>query len=297
VTTASDDRKGLLWAFASAFGVALFVIPWKLANEAGDPAHSVLLLLGAAAILNTLFVIGRRIASGAGGIRIRRVDVGVAALLASFTLLGNLTSAWAIQDLSPALLNVVLRVDVTLIAILAWLFLGERVEPRFWPGTVVAVLGLVVMQGPMETGSLGQLFGAGIGMALAAAACFSAIGVLTRRFIHQIDPVGVNAVRLWMAVALWFPFNPMPRFSEIPAEQAFHAVLSAIVGPFLGRLCLMISARYVEARVSALVNLTAPVMTLALAFALLSDWPQRHELLGGAIMIAGISIPLLRRGG
>jgi drug/metabolite transporter (DMT)-like permease len=182
-----------------------------------------------------------------------------------------------------------------LVAIFAWVLLGERVEPRYWVGAAIAALGLAVMQGATTEGPAPALVGAGTGMALAAAACFSAIGVLTRRFIHQIDPVGVNAVRLWIAVALWFPFNALPRVSEIPLDQALYALVAAIVGPFLGRLCLMISARYIEARVSTLVNLTAPVMTLVLSFVLLSDWPHRHELAGGAIMIGGIAIPLLRR--
>jgi drug/metabolite transporter (DMT)-like permease len=56
----------------------------------------------------------------------------------------------------------------------------------------------------------------------------------------------------------------------------------------------MISARYVEARLTTLANLTTPVMTLVLAFLLLSDWPQPNELLGGAIMMVGIAVPLLR---
>ena len=68
----------------------------------------------------------------------------------------------------------------------------------------------------------------------------------------------------------------------------------SMVAECLGRLALMMSARYIQARVTTLATLTTPVLTLVLAFVLLSDWPQTHQLLGGAIMIAGISIPVLR---
>jgi drug/metabolite transporter (DMT)-like permease len=88
----------------------------------------------------------------------------------------------------------------------------------------------------------------------------------------------------------------MPRFEEMPQEQILYASLAALAGPFFARLALMISARYIEARLTTLATLAAPVMTLFLAFVLLSDWPLPHELIGGAIMIAGISIPVLRRG-
>ncbi len=295
-TSSADLRLGLGWGLSSAVGGALMVIPWKLANEVGDPANSVLLLLGVAAIGNSSLVLAQRLSSGTTRLRIGRTELLVAALLAIFTLLGNLASAHAIQDLSPALLNVLLRADVIFVAIFGWLLLGERVEKRFWLGAMIATVGLVVLQGPLGDAGLLGLFAGGTGLAVAAAACFSSLAIVTRRYIHRIDPVAVNALRLWLAAALWFPFNSVPRFSEIPTEQILYASMAAIAGPFLGRIALMLSARHVEARVTTLANLTTPVLTLILAFLLLSEWPEPYELTGGAIMIAGISIPLLRRG-
>ena len=290
----SDRRLGLVWALASAVGGAVMVIPWKLANAAGDPRHSVLLLLGVAAIANTGLVIGQRIHAGSLRGQIGRGEVAVAALLATFTLLGNLASARAIQDLSPALLNVLLRADVLFVAFFGSLLLGERVERRFWLGSAIAVAGLVVLQGPVAAVGWVAVLQSGTGMAIAAAACFGSIAIATRRFIHRIDPVAVNAMRLWLAVALWFPWNAWPDWSALPREQVLYSTIAAIAGPFLGRLALMISARYLEARVTTLATLSTPAFTLVLAFVILSDWPEAHQLLGGAIMIAGISIPLLR---
>ena len=51
------------------------------------------------------------------------------------------------------------------------------------------------------------------------------------------------------------------------------------------------SREYIEHLMPALAHLVPGI-----AFLILSDWPENHELLGGAIMIAGISIPLLRLG-
>jgi len=290
----SDRRLGLAWAFASAVGGAVMVIPWKLANAAGDPAHSVLLLLGVAAIANTGLVVGQRVRAGSLRLQIGRGEVAVAALIACFTLLGNLASARAIQELSPALLNVLLRADVLFVAFFGSWLLAERVERRFWLGAAIAVAGLVVLQGPLPATGLMGLLRSGTGMAIAAAACFSGIAIATRRFIHRIDPVAVNAIRLWLAVGLWFAFNAWPDWSALPRDQVIYSTIAAIAGPFLGRLGLMISARYIEARVTTLATLSTPALTLVLAFVLLSDWPENHQLVGGAIMIAGISIPLLR---
>lgn len=274
----------------------MMVIPWKLANQAGDPTISVLILLGVAAIANTAFVVGQRLSEGTGGLRVGRLELLVAASLAGFTLLGNLASGYAIQDLSPALLNVLLRADVLIVALLGWPLLGETVERRFWLGAGVALIGLGVLQGPLGEAGWAGLLAGGTGMAIGAAACFSSLAIVTRRFIHRIDPVAVNAMRLWLAVALWFPFNRLPDWSAIPQEQWLYASISAIAGPFLGRLALMIAARHIEARVSTLATLTTPAWTLVFAIVLLSDWPAPHELLGGAIMLLGIAVPFVRFG-
>ena len=287
-------RAGLAWAFASAIGSAFFVIPWKMANEIGDPGNSVLILLSTAALLNTLLVAIQHARSSTIRFDVRRIEIVVALMLAGFTLFGNLASAFAIQELSPALLNVMLRSEVIWVALFAWLFLGERVDARFWIGVAIATYGLFLLQGPLDLAHLLASFGPGTGMALAAAACFGSLAVITRRFIDRIDPVIVNALRLWMAVALWFPFHPFPDFNAIPASQIGYAAMSAIVGPFLGRLFMMISARYVEARITTLTILTAPVMTVALVFLVLGDVPQTYEVVGGLIMMAGIAVPLLR---
>lgn len=294
-TAPRDDRRlGLTWAFAAALGSAGFVIPWKLANQAGDPDLSAVVMLAAAALANSLLVLGHRLTSRPLEPRRLGTDLAVAAVLATFTLLGNLESARAIQVLSPALLNVLLRAEVMLVAVLAWLFLGERVERRFWLGAALAMVGLFVLQvHPADRGGAASL-GRGTAMALGAAACFSALAVVTRRFIHRIDPVLVNALRLWIAVALWFSFHTLPSLAEIPRAQIGWAVAAAMLGPFASRLCLMLSARHVEARTTTLVNLTSPLLTVPLAWALLADMPRVHQLVGGAIMMAGIAVPLLR---
>ena len=292
-TSGRSRRVGLLWALASAVGGAFMVIPWKLANEIGDPAISVLLLLLTAAIGSTCLGLAR----GATGTRTRRgfrgIDLAVASALAVFTLAGNHASAIAIQSLSPALLNVIMRFDFVFVAVLGWLLLGERVEGRFWIGAVIAVGGLIVLQGPSDMANISTFLDSGTFYGIAAAAFFSGMAIVTRRFIHRIDNVSVNSMRLWLSVVFWFAYNPFPVVDQVPIEQVGYATLAAIFGPFLGRLALMNSARHVEARVTTLATLSTPVMTLVLAFFVLGDWPLEHQLLGGAIMIAGIAIPLI----
>lgn len=284
---------GLAWALVSAVGAALMVIPWKLANEAGDPAVSTLLLLAVAAVgssaLGVMRGAGRRTRR-----RLGRVDWAVATALAVFTLAGNHLSAVAIQEVSPALMNVLLRSDLVFVAIFGWLLLGERVDGRFWIGLPFVFAGLARLQGPDFEIEPASFLGSEVGLAVGAAACFSGMAIVTRRHIHQLDAVAVNTMRLWMAVVVWFVFNPPPDFLALPRDQVVWSTAAAITGPFLGRLALMQSARYVEARISTLAMLTAPIMSLGLAYLVLDEWPAGYEIEGGALMLVGIAIPLLR---
>jgi drug/metabolite transporter (DMT)-like permease len=294
--TLLDDRnRGILWALAAAVGSAGFVIPWKLASSYGDTHLNALVLLASAALFNSLLSAwqGRsRIRLGQLGqfVRFARFDLRMAAALGLLSLVGNLFSAKGIELLSPALLAVVMRIEIVLVPLMAWPLIGERVEKRYWLGAGIAVVGLVLMQPPLE----GAPFHAsGFFWTILAAGCFSAMSVLTRMGIHRMDPLAVNGLRLWFAVGMWFALNGFPaELLEMDPRRVAWAALAAFFGPFAARLCLMMSARHVEARVTALATLGAPVITLALAYVILSDSPTDREIQGGLIMLIGIAIPI-----
>lgn len=291
MSSGAARRLGLSWALASAVGSAFMAIPWKLANDVGTAAHSVFVLLLVAATGNTLLSVGQRLRGPMRGARIGGIDLGVAVGLAGFTLAGNHLAALAVQQMSPSMMNLLLRAELPLTAVAASIFLGERVEGRFWIGTAIAAGGLILLQGAPE-GDVGALRLEALGLAIASAACFGSLAVVTRAFVHRIDVVGVNAIRLWLAVGLWLVFNDATGLSGIPEAQWRYATIAAIAGPFLGRLMLMNSARTIEARLSSLIMLLSPVLTLVPAYLILDDWPTERQLLGGVIMLAGIAWPL-----
>ncbi len=287
----NDHRRGVLWALCAATGASGFVIPWKIANALGDARVNTLILLVSAAVLSTALIAVRERSVP----RFNGVTLALAIALAFLTLAGNLASAEAIIELSPALLTVVQRSEVIIVALMAWPLIGERIDRRYVVGAAIAGVGLIVLQDPFASSSVRA---GGMRMALLSAVCFSSMAVLTRMFIARIEPVALNALRLWISVGLWFVFNGVPdELWEVSAEQAGYACLTAFFGPFLGRLCIMTSAKYVEARITTLVMLIAPPTTLLLSFLILNDVPSEREIQGGVIMLAGIAIPVLKFAG
>ena len=261
--------RGVLWASASALGASAFMIPWKIATDHGEARHAVVFLLAVAALLNSV---------------VRGLVLGI------LTLAGNAASAAAIDRISAPLLAALLRSEVVVVAVVAWLALREKVELSFWLGALVAGCGIFLLYGQAssQAQTTGMLYG------FVAATSFAVMVVVTRRWIAAVDAVLVNGLRLWFSVGLWGLFYlEWPSSNELSLEFMGLVALAAFFGPFLGRLCMMWSLLYVEARVSALCVLSSPVMTLALSWLLLGEVPHRAEVLGSIVLLVGVALPLV----
>lgn len=283
----ATQPPGVVWALCGAVCIGFFSVPWKAANAVGDPAVSALFLLTTAAVLSTAVTIMQH-----GSLpSLRRFDWIVAALLALLSLAGNHVSAVAVQTISPSVLTVVQRSEAVFVALVAWPLLGERVHARFWVGLFVALSGLLVLQDPFDDLHPGAV---GMRWAVVASCLFGSMVIVTRRFAQQVDLVAVNGVRLWLAIGMWFVVNGVPdTLFDAPRTQVVGSVAAGVVGPFAGRLCMMLSSRTIEARLTTLATLAAPPVTLVVAWIALETPPSWREVAGGLLMMTGIAIPLL----
>lgn len=284
------SRVGYLYALFGAIGAGAFVVPWKLASETGSVSSMVLIMLTTAASLNTVLMAHPRFRPDLRGVNWKLMGM-LGAIFGVLSLTGNASSAAAITELSASVVSVLMRTEVILVAILGWLFIGERVPLPFWLGVVLAGGGIWMVQDPSVPGSgnttLGLLYGLG------AAGSFAIMGVLTRKFVDRIDLVALNATRLWISVGFWFVING-PRLPEDLSWTVIGwAALAAFIGPFLARLGLMFSARTLEARTTSMINLTGPVWSVVFAAIFLREVLTRNEIVGGLVILVGVSLPVV----
>jgi drug/metabolite transporter (DMT)-like permease len=284
-------KTGVLWALLGSALTALFVIPWKLSTTFGEVSTVVFVLLLSAASCNSLLWLARYRSHPL--VKPKRLEIKLSSGLALLTLFGNWASAKAIVYLTPASLNTFLRAEVIIIALLALLFLKETIERRFYLGLVIVGIGFYIMT---PNHSFGDDWSVGVGFALIAATMFSGMSILARKYVSKIDTVLVNALRLWISVAFWFVANwRIPGAEEFNTGLVLFATIAAICGPVLGRMCFMFSAAFIEARITALIAMTSPVIALGLGYVLLDNIPDTLELVGGTVMLLGISMTLLTK--
>lgn len=294
-TIAQDDlRRGLGWSTFGAVMGAAFLVPWKLAAGYGEPHLAVLVLLTSGAVANSLWAAvlawqARRGEANEGASWFATCALAVA--FAGLTLVGNACSAESIARISGALLAVIQRCEVLLVALMGALFLREKVGSAFWLGTGVAGFGLWLLKGGAAAGGsldpLGVLFGLG------TAACFGGMVLLARAFIRRVYLLPFNALRLWLSVLLWgLVEGGLPPAEQLPWDLVLFGSLAGLIGPFMSRLGLLQSGRYIPAQLTALSALTCPVFALLLAYLFLGELPTGREVLGGSVMLLGVAIPL-----
>lgn len=285
----TSATKGFLLSIAGCAGGACFLVAYKLAAGLGDTTDATLVMLVSAALLNTLTGVAQE--RGRQRVPFDRLSWLFASGLSVLTLMGNELAVEAVRRISAPLTSVLQQTQVLFVALLGRLVLNEKVSARFWIGTAIAACGLWLINGVANAG--GGVDRLGMLLAAASAACWGLMAVYTRKYIHRIRPIAVNALRLWISVALWFVVHlRLPHLPMRPQFIAFCALAGAL-GPYLSRTALMHALVYVSPTKTTLIGLMTPVITMLPALLVFGTLPSSRELTGGLVMIAGISLPVL----
>lgn len=221
-------QRGVLLSLCGALLAAAYLIPYKAASQTVSASELTLAMLLSAAVLNIIPAWAEHHKRRRS---INRLTLGVAFILGGISIVGNYAMAKALLTLSPGIASVLLRSQVMFVGVLGWFWLGERFSARFSIGVLLAFAGLVLLKIDPTKGSALQT--EGLFWIFLAAISFAVMQVVTRRVIHRIDPVSVNAMRLWIAVLLLFvlTFQSSP-FANLGSMDWLLAALAAFLDLF-----------------------------------------------------------------
>jgi drug/metabolite transporter (DMT)-like permease len=288
----TSARLGTWLAIAGCAGAACFLVAFKLAAGRGDTTDATLVMLISAATLNSITSVAQE--RGRIAVPSDRLSWLLAFALSFLTLAGNELAVEAVRRISAPLTSVLQQTQVLFVALLGRAILGERVTLRFWLGAIVAAAGLYLIHGaPSGSAETDRL---GMSLAVGAAVCWGLMAVYTRKYIHRIRPVAVNALRLWISIALWFAVHL--RLPTLPIRWDFimYCALAGAFGPYLSRTALMHALAYISPTKTTLIGLLTPAFTIVPSFFVFGTVPTVRELAGSLIMIAGVAIPVLEHG-
>lgn len=290
-----DRRSGMGLAFAAAASAALGIVPYKLATRDAAPEDIVVVLLLAAAIVNSAITAvslhrdrGR---PDVGARPLRRIGIWVALWMGVLAAAANYASGQGVAQLDASVSTLLIQMQVLMAAVLGWAWIGEKVTTRFVVGACVAILGVAAIPEGGEAGASVT----GVIWTLGAAACFGTMQVLTRRYIHRIDIMWVNALRLWVATALVAAVpGSLAGALALDGRILVLAALSGLLGPVVSRLMMMMSARHLPAATTTVIGLSSPVIALAADALVLDGVPTARAWIGGIVVAVGLLIAIRR---
>jgi len=272
--------------------IALVILAWgsnftamKLALEEVPPFLFVALRF---AILLPLLSVLKRPAIGWG----RIIAIGVLINMAQFAFLFAALRA----DASAGLASLLIQMQAPMTILLSFLVFGERVRRLQSVGLVIALAGL----GVFATTAGGAVTGLGLALILAGALSW-ALGNLV---LKRVGPVNTLALFIWASLIPPLPMLGLSVLYESPAPLATIAAMSAqgwmaVIYVALASTALGYSiwgallTRHPAASVTPFA-LLIPVVGVAVAAAILGETLTPRDLLGGAVILAGLALVQIR---
>jgi drug/metabolite transporter (DMT)-like permease len=203
----------------------------------------------------------------------------------------------SIAAVGAGLATVLGNVQVVFVGLLAWMFLGERPEDRTLVAIPVVFGGVVLISGVVGSGAYGDdpLLGVVFGVLTAIT---YALFILILRHGNTDDrrPAG-PLFDATLSGALFSAIGGIAvgDIDWTPGlESQAWLVLLALSSQVLGWLLISVSLPRLPAVLTSIVLMLQPVGTVFLGAVLLSESPSPVQLLGVAIVIAGVAFATVR---
>jgi drug/metabolite transporter (DMT)-like permease len=226
-------------------------------------------------------------------------DLGVAALMGAAGYAGQAATFFSALKLAPAgLVALLLYLHPALVAVLAALFLHERVTRATIVAIALALAGLALTVAPALGGSAEAFpqLPAGIALGIAAAVIYAVYIVVGARVTARVAPLALSAVIAAGAAAVFAGVAALvgPRG---PATAVGWAAIVAIalVSTVLAISLFFAGLARIGATQASTLSTVEPVFTIALAAIVLDERIAPVQLAGGALILAAVLLLARRR--
>jgi len=204
--------------------------------------------------------------------------------------------------LGPRLATLLLSLAPPITALLAWITLGETLNPLAWLGIVLTIAGIfwVVSEKESEWKVRGSRI-QGILLGLVAA-LGQGVGIILAKFglQNEIDALSATLLRMVPAAAvlwLWAMLTGAAgaAASSMRDRKAGLATLGgAVFGPYIGVWLALVAVKYTEAGVAATLLATVPILIIPMVMIIHRSRPSIRAVTGTLIAVAGVSLLFLR---
>lgn len=192
----------------------------------------------------------------------------------------------ALQYAAAGLVALLLYAYPFIVAVLAALFLHERLGMRQLIALPIAAAGLALTIGGGSGSPLG------IALGLCSAVVYSIYIVGGTRIMRQVDPLVASTIvcaagaATMALVALWRVAHGLPVSVPRDAAGALPVALIAVVSTVLAITAMLVGLKWLGASLTSVLSTLEPVVSVMLGALVLHEAVSAMQALGGAIVIA-----------
>ena len=205
-------------------------------------------------------------------------------------------SVWnmSLLKISATVSTLIANLAPVWVGLMSYLLFKKRSGNFFWIGTGIAIVGMVVLVGYQHI--LHLEFNAGILLATLASLLYAGYILITKNIMAGIDVFTFMFYSMLGAGVFLFFVNVFAgsNFTHFPVNVWLYFVGMGLLCQLLGWLTINYSLRYLESTKVAIALLSQTVFAGLLAAFLLDEQLQAKELIGSAIVLAGIAVSFIK---
>lgn len=199
----------------------------------------------------------------------------------------------SLRYLTAGLATIVLYTYPTLVVVLGVVVLRESIGARLVTGLVcsLAGIGFVVGVGGTET-TTAEFAPLGVGLALAAAACYAVYTAGSRRVIGTLSPRPLMIGVLVGTTISMLAYGLLAGGLAVPVNGREWAITAglAVIGTVLPLVLFYEGVKRLPASRVGIISTAEPVVTVGLGVALLEEPLTWNLLVGGSLVLLGVTL-------
>lgn len=188
---------------------------------------------------------------------------------------------------------------VLMVALIAFFFLKEKVSARLWVAIALVLGGLAVVAQIWAS----ELNGLGILLALVAAVSLAAYFLIGERQVGATSPLAVAfwtmlfASIFWAFFSGWWELTPATFATQVSLDGALSAVVvplwvpllwNIVMGTFLAFFFSLLALKHLSATAAGIIASSEIIFAFVVAWLWLGEGLDALQLVGAAVVLAGI---------
>lgn len=198
---------------------------------------------------------------------------------------------YLVKKINPAVFAFIGTVVPFFVAVIAFLYIQERLRVREVVGGLISMVGVVIITYVSPDVPLKYL-----GIAVFILLMFSFSNVLVRKTAQDMRPEVMTVMRIFSLFVVFGIFGILRGGVRAPVGmEVVYLVAGSLAGPILGITFLFSALKYTKAGVVALIKNSQPFLVALMAAVFLGETMSTAQWLGGTVIVFGISLLIKSR--